>query len=172
MLSAGVTALVAIVVVVDAFVRFGVAASVWIGPVGLVAWLICVPLGASSLRVDDGGVRVQNGARVWDVPWGAVAKLRWDYQLHIDLVDGRTVVPWGGPEAKRRRPLRDQNANHTPKGSVLLDDFTQIRERALGEARLDSGGVEAPATRWSFPLLAVGGVLALASFASLFALII
>lgn len=172
LISVGVTALIAVIILVDGFVRVGVAGFALVGPVGLVALAICVPLGASALHVSDDGIRVINGAKTWDVPWVAVAGLRWEYQLRIDLVDGRTIVPWGGPEARRSRPLADRGGRMAPKGSELLDEFVQIRERALATGvSASNGSTKLPTVTWSRTLLSIGFVFAAATLASLLALL-
>lgn len=169
-----IAAALALVFVVDAVVRQGLQGLAWAFPLGFVVWAYSVLLWSSSFSYDDEGARVQNGLKVWTIPWAAVAAVRVQYQLRLDLVDGRTVVVLGGPDAIRpKRPslTRGERIIADPPIVALLTDVEDVhREYHAGAAPRDGVATE-PEVRWETRLIVVGVALAALSAVSLFVLL-
>lgn len=154
-LSAAVSVVVALVVAADLLIRDGRDGLVPAGLAVLVGWGMWIGLGASSFRADAGGLRVRNGAKTWRIPWPCVADLSVSYQLRVGLTDGRTIVPWAGPERRRARPLADRRGPATPTGSALIAEL----QRIAGSGVREDGEVVETWSSWMF-LPAVAGLFA------------
>jgi len=91
-------AILAVVLLIDAVVRSGVANALLLAPWPLlVLWLVYVVGVASDIRADETGVRVQNLLRRTWMPWARVKRINMRWQLEFSLDDGAVVSALGGP---------------------------------------------------------------------------
>lgn len=98
-------------------------------------WILYVVSFASSVRIDDEGIRVQNLLRVSEIPWGQIQGIKLHYQLLIELADNSTIRCIGGPTAGRPGML---SREETRKQDASVDSY-QKKVNGGGSARLSTG---------------------------------
>ncbi|WP_309102304.1 PH domain-containing protein [Microbacterium sp.] len=142
----------------DAVVRGSWGQMLLLAPWVLLAlWAVYEVAAVSAVRVDDGGVLVQNMLRRTSFGWNHVRDVDLRWQLVFSLEDGTDVACYGEPARSRpvRTRMRDDEAPKAPAGVRVLAD---IRERWQSA----TGPTGAPIRRtWDVPALAVLGVLVL-----------
>lgn len=109
----------------------------------LIAWAFWLVLWHTSILVTGDRVEVINFARVHELPWPRISDVQLRAQVSFTLDTGAVVNSWGGPFPKRRqRPDEPDAAGEMMRMRVHRDSDV------------------APRTYWQWPILAVGGVLA------------
>lgn len=102
----GVCAAITVVLLVDAFLRSGLANTLLLAPWPLlVLWGVYVFGAASDVRADRAGVRVQNLLRRTWLPWAHVERITMRWLLELTIDDGEVVRCFGGPARTRPRRL-------------------------------------------------------------------
>ncbi|PRB15204.1 hypothetical protein CQ042_09695 [Microbacterium sp. MYb62] len=148
--------LLALFLLGDAVVRAGWGQMMLLAPwVLLVLWIVYVNSFASSIRVDDDGVRVQNALRRIEFGWQRVRAVDLRWQLVFSLDDGKDLSCYGGPAkaGSIRMPSRSDGEEKVPAGIRAL---TEIEER--WQAAPDTA--DAPIRRsWDRPAVIALGVI-------------
>lgn len=98
-------------------------------------WVLYVVSFASSVRVTDSGIRVQNMLRVSDIPWSQIQGIKMHYQLLIELTNNTTIRCIGGPTAGRPGMLSREESR---KQDASVANY-QEKVNGGGSARLSSG---------------------------------
>lgn len=148
----------------DAAIRAGWQAMLLLAPwVLLVLWVLYVIGPASSVRMDDAGVRVQNMLRSTTFGWKRLRDVDLRWQLVFALDDDTEVTSFGGPA--RARPRRNsafvaRDTDHPPASARVpggYRELTEIRDRwESADATAD-----APIRRsWDAPALFALAVIA------------
>ncbi|WP_194420040.1 PH domain-containing protein [Microbacterium abyssi] len=102
----GISAVGAVVLLVEAVVRSGAGEALLLAPwLLLVLWVIYVVGIASDIRADVTGVDVQNLLRRTWVPWSRVKRIALRWQLELTLDQGAVVRCFGGPVRSRPRRI-------------------------------------------------------------------
>jgi len=113
----------------DAVARAGWGQMLLLAPwVLLVLWVVYVNSFASSVRIDDDGVIVQNLLRRIEFGWQRVRGVDLRWQLVFSLDEGKDLPCYGGPAkaGPLRMPSRGDGEEKVPSGVRAL---TEIEER-------------------------------------------
>jgi len=144
-----ICAVLAVVLLGDAVVRAGLGSALLLAPWVLLAlWAVYVVGVASSIRLQTGGVLVQNLLRRTFAPWPRVQKIAMRWQIEITLDDGRVLTCFGGPARSRPQRLGPGRTREDANGPA--DDLVAAmrKAKAAGEAS------DAPVRRsWDVPAL-------------------
>jgi hypothetical protein len=134
--SFALAVLAAAYVLGDAAVRAGWQSMVLLAPwVLLVLWALFVIGPASTIRMDDVGVRVQNMLRRTDFGWKRLRDVDLRWQVVFALDDGTEVTSFGGPARARPRRVPGSvvgDTDHAPARSRVpagYRELTEIRDR-------------------------------------------
>lgn len=127
------TAILAIVLLGDALIRAGIGQTLLLAPwVLLVVWAVHVVGVASSIRLRDDGVFVQNLLRRTLVPWARVTQVAMRWQIEITMDDGRVLTCFGGPARSRPQRLGPGRTREDANGTA--DDLVAAMRKAKGAA--------------------------------------
>lgn len=153
MVASGV---IALFLLADALVRGGIADLLLLAPwVLLVWWVLYQMTSASFVRVDDGGLTVQNFVRRTTAGWRNVDDIVLEWQLEITFLDDSRVSCMGGPS--RTRPTRVTAAERRAGGygePSGMREFRDIRSRWQKGMASDDPRVDAEVERsWDVPAL-------------------
>lgn len=120
----------------------------------LVMWAIYLVFSASYIRLDADAVAVQNLLRRHRIPWANVTDVYMKYQLMIETAE-RSIACWGGPSAGRP-PKPGKTGASLPPSLRVKETVVREWEARRGEP----GATGATVSTWDWPMVAVGGVLA------------
>lgn len=141
----------------DAVLRAGWGQMLLLAPwVLLVLWIVYVNSFASSVRIDDDGVVVQNLLRRIEFGWQRVRAVDLRWQLVFSLDDGTDLSCYGGPAKAGpvRMPSRGDAEEKVPAGIRALTEIEERWQAATATA-------EAPIRRsWDRPAVIALGVIA------------
>ncbi|MFB7251872.1 PH domain-containing protein [Microbacterium sp. NPDC056234] len=155
-----VVAALVVLLLVDAVIRGGWAQMLLLAPWPLlVLWATYEAAAASYVRMDDGGVTVQNMLRRTSFGWRRLRGADFRWQVEFALDDDTTVTALGGPARSRPRRQtvqeREVEGERVPTGVRVLTEISDRRDRAGVSA-------DAPIRRsWDVPALAALGIIAL-----------
>ncbi|MFE6995383.1 PH domain-containing protein [Microbacterium sp. NPDC057659] len=143
----------------DAVIRGSWSLMLLIAPWPLLAlWVIYEASAASSVRVDDAGVVVQNMLRRTSFGWKRLRKADFRWQLEFLLDDDSKVTAMGGPaHARARRQTQREREVEGVKVPAGVRALAEIQERqSLADATAD-----APIRRtWDWPAVIAFAVIA------------
>ncbi len=143
--AAGVTALL-----IDALVRGGPVGTLLIAPwLLLVVWIVWAFMAAPLLRAGRGGLIVRNPIRTIEIPWNAVERFAFRWQLEVHLRDAERVQVWS--VGARRAPRRGADG-HEPRGDRELEILTDLEAMRAERTAAAAAGVR---TRWNLDVLLV-----------------
>lgn len=156
------TAVVAVVLLVDAAMQSGIENTLLLAPWPLlVVWTVYVVGVASDVRADHAGARVQNLLRRTSIPWARVQRMAMRWQLEFTLDDGIVINCFGGPARSRPRRLgpgrtKEDVVDETEDGIAKLH-----RLRAEAAETSDAVAADAGIVRtWDWPAILAFGVIA------------
>lgn len=157
----------------DAAVRAGWQAMLLLSPwVLLVLWVLYVIGPASSVRMDDVGVRVKNMLRSTSFGWKRLRDVDLQWQLVFALDDDTEVTSFGGPARARPRRVSASvlgDAEHPPARARVpagYRELTEIRDRWESA----DAAADAPIRRfWDVPALLALAVILLGAVAAVLA---
>lgn len=127
----GLTAAIAIALLVEAAVRSGVGQALLLAPwLLLVIWVVYVVGIASDVRADAAGVEVQNLLRRTAVPWSRVKRIALRWQLELTLDAGAVVRCFGGPSRSRPRRIGPERTREDGNGEAA-DGIARLQKLRL-----------------------------------------
>ncbi|GGM45724.1 PH domain-containing protein [Microbacterium saperdae] len=135
------TGALALFLLVDAVARGGWGQMLLLAPwVLLGLWIIYELSFVSHVRMDDGGVVVQNMLRRTSFGWGRVRDVDMRWQLVFSLEDDTDVTCFGGPAhaRQRRSRMREEDEQKVPAG---VRDLTEIRDRWQAADSTENGAI-------------------------------